>query len=354
VTRRTAALLISVVAFGLLWRPVLYPAGKATLLLLDIYSPALLGVNFAQLITPEPLEAETRESFGGVAMRVSWWRPAWGDRHPALMIVNGATPVGNDNAATRQFGRSLARAGYLVMLPELPFLVEGRLDPDGPRVADAAFAFLRSRGETEGRAVGAFGASVGAGVMLVAAGSEPALARADFLAVLGGYYDLDTYVASVAAHQQGLPPAGLSPWEPSQEAKDRIPPAVEAAMEDEADKARVRAAFSVATYEGALRELAAISPRGRTVLDRLSPSVVWPRISAPVFWIHDPEDSFEPLAEAYAAQSASRDGQMRLVVPRVLQHAEVGQATSGRDPLFLVRELWGLLTFTLDVLRIAG
>ncbi len=38
----------------------------------------------------------------------------------------------------------------------------------------------------------------------------------------------------------------------------------------------------------------------------------------------------------------------------MVQHAEVGTATKGQDPLFIAVELWRLLTFTLDVLRVAG
>lgn len=350
--RRTAALLVLVVAFGLLWRPLLYPGSKAALLLLDVYSPSLAGTDLAAWITPEPRASETRETFGGVEMRVSWWRPGWGDRHPAIMVVNGATPVGNDNAATRLFGATLARAGYLVMLPEFPFLKEGRLDADAPRVVDAAFAWLRALPETEGRPAGIFSASVGAGLALVA-GAGGAVARADHITVLGGYFDIDTYVASVASHEQGTP-GSLTPWEPSDEVRERLPPAIVAAMPDEDDRATVRSAFAAGTYAGALERLRAVSPRGRAILDALSPRTVWERVRPPVFWIHDPHDAYEPLAEAIAARSAPRAGRFELVVPRLLQHAEVGSATRGQDPLTLAGELWRLLTFTLDVLRVAG
>lgn len=345
------ALVLAIVAAGLLWQPVLYPAGKAALLLLDIYSPSLLGANVAAAITPEPRRSETRERFAGVEMRVSWWRPGWGDRHPGLLIVNGATPQGNDNEATRQFGESLARAGYLVMLPEFPFLKEGRLDPAAPEIADAAFAALRALPETQGRPSGGFGASVGAGIMLVAAGSETELARADHLTILGGYFDLDTYVASVATRTQGEPAAA---WEPSAEASERIPPAVVAAMTDAADRQRVRDALAAPTYRAALDSLASLSPQGRELFDRLSPSTVWGAVAPPVFWIHDPEDTYEPLAEAYAAQAAPRPGRMVLVVPRLIEHAQVGPGATARGPLFVLGELWSLLTFTLEVLRVAG
>jgi hypothetical protein len=351
VPRRRLALVLAIVAVGLLWRPILYPAGKATILLLDVYAPALIGVNVAAMITPEPRHEETRETIADLEMRVDWWRPGWGDAHPALLIVNGATPVGNDNAATRQFAASLARAGYLVMLPELPFLKEGRLDPAAPAVTDAAFAFLRQRPEVGDLPAGAFGASVGAGIMLVAAGSEPALADADHLTILGGYFDLDTYVASVASRSQGDPPAA---WEPSAEASERIPGAVFLAMNNDADRLAVLETFAAPSYSAALERLASLSPDGRAVFDRLSPSTAWSDVEPPVFWIHDPADSYEPLSEAYAARAAERDGRMVLVVPRLIQHAQVSGDAGAQGPLFVLGELWALLTFTLEVLRLAG
>lgn len=353
-SRRALAVLVATILISALWAPVVYPGGKAALVLLDVYSPAFVGTDLAALITPEPRAGETRETFAGITMRVSWWRPGWGDRHPAILIVNGATPVGNDNAATRQFGVTLARAGYLVMLPEFPFLKEGRLDADAPRVVDAAFAFLRGLPETRGHAAGAFGASVGAGIMLAAAGSRPSLARADHLTVLGGYFDLYTYVASVATRSQGVAPAGIGPWEPSAEASERIPPAIVSAMPDDDDRDRVRAAFAAHTYQAAIDALRSVSARGHDVLDRLSPRTVWASVSPPVFWIHDPDDSYEPLAEALAAEAAPRHGRFRLVVPRLLQHAEVSTGAAARGPLFVLGELWNLLTFTLEVLRVAG
>jgi hypothetical protein len=235
------------------------------------------------------------------------------------------------------------------MLPEFPFLKEGRLDPDAPRIVDAAFAHLRALPETSDRPVGAFGASVGAGLMLAGAGAFPALQRADHLSVLGGYFDLDTYVAAVATRSL---PSGDA-WEPSDEAKQRIPPAVEDAMPDDVDRARIRGVFTATAYRSALDGLATLSPRGRDVFDKLSPSTAWASIAPPVFWIHDPADNYEPLTEAYAAQAAPRPGRFVLVVPRLVQHAEAGKV-QGQDPLFLARELGSLLAFTLEVLRIAG
>src|SRR5918995_1440692 len=89
-TRRRWLIVIAIVAIGLLWRPVLKPAGQAAILIGDIYSEQLVGSNIARLITPEPRVIETDDRFADVPMRVTYWRPGWGDEHPAIMIVPGA------------------------------------------------------------------------------------------------------------------------------------------------------------------------------------------------------------------------------------------------------------------------
>lgn len=351
--RLRLAVIALVVAFGLLWTPVLKPAGQAAILILDIYSESLVGSNVARLVTPEPRASQSRERFAGLEMRVDWWRPGSGESHPGVLVVSGASALGNDNEALRGFAASMARAGYLVMLPEFPFLKEGRFDPAATAQLDGSFAALRNRPETRGRATGAFGISVGGGLLLVAAGKEPAIAGAAFVSVLGAYYDMDTYLASVAGAQQ-LRGGRLEPWAPSAEARERLPPAAIEAV-GAADRDAVRQALAGPTYEEALRRIRALPPAARAVFDALSPETVWSRLRAPVFWIHDPNDTYEPLAEAEAAAAAPSGGRMVLVVPRLVQHAvaEAGEAKQ-QGPLFVLGELWQLAAFTFEILRLAG
>ena len=131
------------------------------------------------------------------------------------MLVNGATPVGNDDAETRRLGEALARAGYLVMLPEFPFIKEGHLDRRATAIIDGAFARLRALPETRGLSAGAFGFSVGGGMLLAAAARGGALADASYLGALGAYFDLDTYLASVVS--------GRAPKWPITSAAQRLP-----------------------------------------------------------------------------------------------------------------------------------
>jgi len=305
---------------GLLWRPVLRPVGQAAIVLADIYSEQLVGTNLARLVTPEPRVVETDDRFADVPMRVTYWSPGWGDQHPAILVVPGAAPRGNDEPLLRSFGVTLARAGYLVIIPEFPFLKAGRFETSATKQIDAAFARVRELPATRDRDVGAFGVSVGGGMLLVAAGREPAIGRAAFIGILGAYYDIDTYLASVVGREQ-LADGRLEPWGPSAEA---------------------------------LR-LRALGPGARAALDAVSPESVWPDIAPPIYWIHDPLDTFEPVAEAEAALAASRDGQMVLVVPHLITHAApAGEAAKAGGPLFAIGELWRLFTFTIEVLRRAG
>ncbi len=338
---------------GLLWRPVLRPVGQAAIVLADIYSEQLVGTNLARLVTPEPRVVETDDRFADVPMRVTYWSPGWGDQHPAILVVPGAAPRGNDEPLLRSFGVTLARAGYLVMIPEFPFLKAGRFETSATKQIDAAFARVRELPATRDRDVGAFGVSVGGGMLLVAAGREPAIGRAAFIGILGAYYDIDTYLASVVGREQ-LADGRLEPWGPSAEALERLPPgAID--LVPPADRDAMRRALAATSYQQALDRLRALGPGARAALDAVSPKIVWRDIAPPIYWIHDPLDTFEPVAEAEAALAASRDGQMVLVVPHLITHAApAGEAAKAGGPLFAIGELWRLFTFTIEVLRRAG
>ena len=301
--RRRWTIVALVVAAILLWSPLLKPAGQAAILIGDIFTEQLIGTNLAAAVTPEPRMVEDDDSFAGTPMRVTYWRPGWGDQHPAIMIVPGAAPRGNDEPILRSFGRTLARAGYLVMLPEFPFLKEGRFDSTSARQIAAAFAHARALPDTRERNVGAFGVSVGAGLMLVAAAREPALREAAFLAVLGGYYDIDTYLASLASRTQPTA-SGPIPWEPSQEVQERLPRAALDVVPASARDA-VRAAIEPASYEVARGRIRAPPAEARSAMNRCRRSPC--EEIGHHLWIHDPLDTFSRGRGGGRARRLERD-----------------------------------------------
>lgn len=339
---------------ALAWRPLLRPYWRAFIALAHVYSTELLGRSLVAFLTPEPRKWVTVETFGGVPMRVGWSRPGRGSRHPAMLFVIGATPEGIDFPQLIVAVEAFSRAGFLVMVPDLAFMKEERLDPTAPEQIAGAFEMLREH-RAAGERVGAFGFSIGGGVLLAAAVHDDGLADATYLLVLGAYYDIRTYIASVASRSQRRD-GRLVPWEPSPDVPERLAKAAAKLARDESERAALEVVLGTGSYDDALARIDALPAGLRASLDRLSPKVGWERIRAPIWWLHDEHDGYVPVAEGEAARRApAREAPLRLVVPQLLQHAvPVSDAARGKGLAFWVRELWKLLRFAVRILRVAG
>jgi dienelactone hydrolase len=378
--RRQLFLVLVVVMIAILWRPVLRPIGAGAILVADIYSSALWDRNVAAYVTPPPRVEDGTERVGAQNMRVTWFIPGWGSLHPAVMLVNGATEKGNDDPETRRLGEALARAGYLVMLPEFPFIKSGTLEREATSILNDAFARATARPETKGMAVGAFGFSVGGGMLLAAASRPGALADASYIGALGAYFDLDTYLASVLSLTQRRNGA-LEPWDADAEVRLRLPVAAAEALADRADRARITAelrstggriggeppsglqtesvalwhALAATDYDVALERLHELPVSLREVFDSLSPGTTWPTLKAPVFWLHDVGDRFEPVSEAETAAAIAHAGPTRFQRTALLSHAAaLGAGAKEKGVDFWATELSGLLLFAAGALGAGG
>ena len=377
---RQVALFIVVLLIASLWRPVLRPIGAGAVIVADIYSGALWDRNLAAAVTPQPRVEEATLRIRDADMRVTWWIPGWGARHPGVMLVNGATEFGNDDSETRRLSDALARAGYLVMLPEFPFIKAGTLEREATAIIDAAFAVLRDHPETRGMPTGAFGFSVGGGMLLAAASRPGSLEHASYVGALGAYFDLDTYLASVLGPAQRRNGA-LEPWDPDPVVRLRLPVAAAQAIADPADRERLTVALRAGSgrlsddppnemgaeavslwralastdYDGALARLRALPPSLRDVLERLSPRTSWSALRPEVFWLHDVGDRFEPVSEAENATATAHAGATHLHLTALISHAAaLGQAARERGVDFWVGELSGLLVFAAQTLSAGG
>ena len=381
--KRPAALLAAlvVVAFVAYWPSFFGPLARGGIVVLDVYSSALSGSNAAATFTPAPRIEEIRLSLAGEDARVTVWIPGSGQRHPAMLVVNGATPAGNDDPETRRISEALSRAGYLVMLPELTFLKEARLERTAPARVDAAFAAMLARPDADPEHAGAFGFSVGGGILLAAAGTPgAALARARYLGALGAFFDIRTYLASVVSGTQ-IRGGRAEPWTPDPEARLKLPAGAAQAIADPRDRdlvvAAIRAtggplasdppgdlgtearalwlALAAPDYDTALARLDALPAGLKETFAALSPAAHWSGVSAPVFWLHDEGDRFEPVSEAERAMATPHEGSTRLQLTRLLSHAAALGADARQQGVdFWVRELGELLSFAFDVLKRAG
>ncbi len=382
-TRRAFAILGALVATYVLvsWSALFGPLARGGIVVLDVYSSALTGNNAAAIITPAPRIEEQRITLAGAESRVTWWIPGWGDRHPAMLVVNGASPVGNDDPETRRISEALCRAGYLVMLPEFDFLKEARLERSAPARVDAAFAAMLARPDADPDRAGGFGFSVGGGIMFAAAGMPgAALAKARYLGALGAFFDIRTYLASVVSGTQvrgGVAEA----WTPDPEARLKLPVGAAQAMTDPSDREIVTAALrssggplaadppaglgaegravwqmlAAPDYGTALAAFDALPVALRDTFATLSPVTRWGTVATPVYWLHDEGDRFEPVSEAERAFASAHAGTTELHLTRLLSHAAaLGPDARQQGVDFWARELSGLLGFAYDVLKRAG
>jgi len=138
------------------------------------------------VVTGEPRAEETIIA-GQPAMLV---RPGTGRSWPAVVFVNGVTRLGRHHPDVERLARALARAGYLVAVPDPPGLRQGTLTLRTLAATTAVVRAVAERPDVRGGRVALFGVSVGASLALLAA-EQPSLAgRIRTVAGLAPYTDL--------------------------------------------------------------------------------------------------------------------------------------------------------------------
>ncbi len=132
-------------------------------------------------------------------------RPAGSGPWPALVFVNGATTAGRRDKHVVRLGLGLARAGFLVVVPDLPGLRQGQITPRTVAALVAVARTVAGRPDARGGRVGFLGVSVGASLALLAAERPPLAGHMSAVAGLAPYTDLKQMVrlATTGTYEQG-------------------------------------------------------------------------------------------------------------------------------------------------------
>jgi pimeloyl-ACP methyl ester carboxylesterase len=291
-------------------------------------------------------------------------RPSGDGPWPALVVVNGATERGRNHPALQRLARGLGRAGYLVLVPDLPGLARGEITD---RTVTAALDVVRTvadRPDADQGRVGLVGVSVGTSLALLIA-ADPSLGErvtvvsgtapyADLsnlirLATTGYYrdgnllipYETDPFLAiAVARSLAGALPNGRE--------RDTLRVRVDALDDEAADPLALIRSLPRAKLTGDTRAvielLANDDPRRfdelyvgtpaelRAALERLSPIHGASRLTARVELASAPRDKYVPLAEARALIRAAPNA--RLTVTETLAHAVPEPTLGGLGDLF--------------------
>jgi pimeloyl-ACP methyl ester carboxylesterase len=233
---------------------------------------------------------------------------------PAVVLLPGAAPLGKNDPRAVRLAVAMARAGRIVLIPDLT-LARRRFDfRDLDRVVSSVLA-LDGHPLVQGP-VSILGISYGGSFALVAAADPRLAGRVAQVAVFGAYWDL---VGVIQAVTTGVTVVGgrAIPWEGHPIAREILEEqalalapegsrdALQAAMEGNADPESLDPAAR-ALYEllenrdpGRTAELAdRLAPGAREVLARFSPASVADGIRAPVIAMHARGDPAVPYAES--------------------------------------------------------
>jgi pimeloyl-ACP methyl ester carboxylesterase len=124
-------------------------------------------------------------------------KPAGEGPWPAVFVVNGTVPEGRELPAVRHLAEGFARAGYLVVVPDLPGLTEDRITPRTVDAAKEAARKISTMPDAEDGEVAIVGVSTGATLALLAAEDPSLRGEISLVAGVAPFSDIKT-VLSVA------------------------------------------------------------------------------------------------------------------------------------------------------------
>ena len=180
------ALALVIAAAFIFGSPVAW--GEAALIMLDIAHSG--APTLWQDVTPPPSMYPTRWENGEGDL----YMPG-GKVRAAMVLVPGAAVLGRDEPRLQAFARTFARAGFAVLVPELPEVRQLRLSRgDADRIAAA----LRQLHKWQpGVPLGVAAISYAVAPTIIATLQEDLVAKVNFIAGVGGYRDTESVIRFV-------------------------------------------------------------------------------------------------------------------------------------------------------------
>ncbi len=316
--------------------------------------------------TPAPSRGALTLEGAQLRLAADLYRPARGAGRVPVILVPGLVEAGKDDPRVPPFAELLARAGFPVVVPNLPSFRTLRVHPDNVRDLAAALDAVTARSDLapHGRA-GLFGISYAGSIGLLVALDPACAERVPFLAAVGAYADLDTALRFLATgrtfHRGHLRMVNPEPY--GQLVFLRTYQEFLAAPRD-SQVLEAMAARRLRDTSARLADLAdSLSPPGRLIYDlfetappedvpgliehlppglrrrmaELSPGRrSFASLAARLYLVHDRDDGTFPVSEAYRLAGLARERRpVRMVVLEALQHV---------DPEPWRRDPWGFLT----------
>jgi pimeloyl-ACP methyl ester carboxylesterase len=356
-------LILVMLLVGLTWSWIDAQARTVVVLSSMLETPVLTpGV---EVVTGEPRFLEASVA-GNPALVV---KPGGEGPWPALFFVNGVVTEGRNLPEVRRLAEGLARAGYLVVVPDLPGLRRGEIRPETVHETVEVARAVSELPDARDGGVGLVGVSTGATLALLAAENEDVAERVSVVIGVAPYADVKTvlHIATTGHYRKDgkLVPYEADPFlagaitqsvvstlPPSEDREtllteleevDRLEPEFLADLRGMGAEARSVAELLANKDPRRFDELYEGLPDGvRANLEELSPLAGDERVSVPVELISEPQDRYFPLSETYAIERIAP--QARVTVSEALDHAELDLASGDLPAIlslnsFMVRSL---------------
>jgi len=291
----------------------------------------------------------------------------------AVVVVPGLTPDGKDDRRLVAFAKSLARARFLVLVPDIPNTRALKVSAaDSVFIADAVEE-LAQRGAGGGeRPVGLVAISYAVGPALLAASQAPAAHHVGFIVAIGGYYDIEAAIAFVTTgyyrapdgSSRHAPPNEWGKWIFLRSNADRV------TNRSDRDRLLRIADRKLANAAAEIGDLVApLGPEGRAIYELIAnrdpgrvPALVarlpeairqelrrldlkgrdLPALAGPALLIHGEDDAVIPYTES-AKLAAALGARAELFVVDHFAHVDAGAIGFG-DSL----RLWNAATRVLE------
>ena len=340
-------LLVAALLVSLGWSWIDAQARALVVLSTLLETPVLTPV--VEVVTGEPRFEEAFVA-GNPALIA---RPGGEGPWPAIFFVNGAVPQGRELPQVRRLAEGFARAGYLVVVPDLPGLTEDEITPETASETLEVARAVSGRPDARGGEVGLVGVSTGATLALLAAEKEGLEGRVSVVAGVAPYADIKTVlnIATTGHYRKdgekiryeadpflsyAIARSLISALPPGEDRKtllaelDRVDRSDPEPLADLRARrlgdlgAGARSVVEVLANEDPRRfdELYAGLPvEVRADLRELSPLAGDERLGAPVELVSGPRDRYFPVSESYAISRIAPDH--RVTVTKALDHAEL-------------------------------
>jgi pimeloyl-ACP methyl ester carboxylesterase len=300
-------------------------------------------------------------------------RPAGQGPWPAIFLVNGTVPEGRKLPAVRNLAEGFARAGYLVVVPDLPGLTEDRITP---RTADATTQVAREislRPDAAGGKVALVGVSTGATLALLAAEDPTLGGKISLVAGVAPYSNIKTVLNVATTGHYRRPDGELVRYQAAPFLSYVVARSLVATLPPGEDRRTLSAELEAAGRESphplsglrsrqtddlgpeatsVVRLLANRDPKRfealytalpygtRHDLEELSPLAGMGRIRVPVELATGPHDKYFPPSQSYGLERIAPE--RRITVTPALDHAELDVS---------LEDLQALATFDAFVVR---